>query len=162
MDLQDGMTYEHPALPGRDGRTCTYRDDVREWWYEVPLTRDYTGDANPHGPARCQWPHLLRTRLGGLNPPIGWYHFGTHAGWEGLALEFSEEKDEALMPLWERPVMNVALIDILLRGLTLVDDEDPSKGLTYCDDVSPLDVLDALGVPRNHPTLLAAYVVHSR
>lgn len=42
-------------------------------------------------------------------PPSGWYVFGTHASWttedlEGLLLEFSEEHDEAGLPLWERRV----------------------------------------------------------
>lgn len=39
-------------------------------------------------------------------PPSGWYAFGTHAGWDSKdipPLEFSEEVDEAGMPLFERP-----------------------------------------------------------
>lgn len=37
-------------------------------------------------------------------PPDGWYEFGTHAGWVNIPmLEFSEERDEAGMPRWERP-----------------------------------------------------------
>lgn len=35
-------------------------------------------------------------------PPQGWYTFGTHVDIP-VSLEFSEEKDEAGMPLWERP-----------------------------------------------------------
>lgn len=40
-------------------------------------------------------------------PPSGWYHFGTHAGWDSEdipMLEFSQERDEGGLPLWERVV----------------------------------------------------------
>lgn len=38
-----------------------------------------------------------------LNPPEGWFVFGTHA-WQKVEVEFSAELDrETLMPLWERP-----------------------------------------------------------
>ena len=38
------------------------------------------------------------------DPPSGWYVFGTHAGWDTAPpMRFSEEVDEALMPLWEQP-----------------------------------------------------------
>ena len=40
------------------------------------------------------------------DPPSGWYYFGTHAGWDSEDIpddiEFSDEKDEAGMPLFER------------------------------------------------------------
>lgn len=36
-------------------------------------------------------------------PPEGWYLFGTHVD-VPVPLEFSTETDEALMPLWERPI----------------------------------------------------------
>lgn len=45
----------------------------------------------------------------GAQVPSGWYAFGTHAGWtpedlEGLDLQFSQQVDEAGLPLWERRV----------------------------------------------------------
>lgn len=55
--------------------------------------------------SKCE--NLLRIeRLKQAGPPSGWYHFGTHAGWTSDVplLEFSDDKDEALEPLWERPV----------------------------------------------------------
>lgn len=39
-------------------------------------------------------------------PPRGWFAFGTHVDIPG-PLVFSEETDEAGMPLWERPVNRV-------------------------------------------------------
>ena len=36
-------------------------------------------------------------------PPEGWHVFGTHVD-VPVRLEFSEETDDALMPLWERPI----------------------------------------------------------
>lgn len=41
----------------------------------------------------------------GKPTPDGWFPFGSHAPypWVGL-LEFSDEKDESGLPLWERPV----------------------------------------------------------
>jgi hypothetical protein len=41
-------------------------------------------------------------------PPEGWFAFGTHVDTPG-PLEFSDETDEAGMPLWERPSENDAL-----------------------------------------------------
>lgn len=38
-----------------------------------------------------------------INPPEGWFHFGTHVEYSG-EIEFSKELGEDLMPLWERPV----------------------------------------------------------
>lgn len=46
-----------------------------------------------------------------VDPPSGWYVFGTHAGWSSddiPRLEFSGE-DEAGMPLFERPVADDGL-----------------------------------------------------
>lgn len=37
-----------------------------------------------------------------LTPPAGWFVFGTHVDRPG-PLDFSDEVDEAGMPLWERP-----------------------------------------------------------
>lgn len=40
-----------------------------------------------------------------VTPPDGWFPFGSHAPYPWIdRIEFSEEKDEAGMPLWERPV----------------------------------------------------------
>lgn len=36
-------------------------------------------------------------------PPQGWFLFGHHVEQAGVRLEFSFERDDALMPLWERP-----------------------------------------------------------
>lgn len=38
-----------------------------------------------------------------VKPPIGWSTFGTHAE-TIVRLEFSEERDENGVPLWERPI----------------------------------------------------------
>lgn len=41
-----------------------------------------------------------------VDPPSGWYTFGTHAGWDNEdipRLQFSHEQDEAGMPLFEKP-----------------------------------------------------------
>ena len=38
-------------------------------------------------------------------PPDGWFTFGSHAPYPWIErLEFSDEVDEAGMPLWERPL----------------------------------------------------------
>lgn len=38
------------------------------------------------------------------DPPDGWYHFGTHAGWDNVPpLEFSAEGEDGF-PLFERPI----------------------------------------------------------
>lgn len=40
-----------------------------------------------------------------FSPPDGWFIFGSHAPYPWIGrMEFSEAKDEAGMPLWERPV----------------------------------------------------------
>lgn len=47
---------------------------------------------------------MVKTENGWFRPaPIGWHQFGTHVD-QDVRLEFSEETDEAGMPLWERPV----------------------------------------------------------
>jgi len=43
----------------------------------------------------------------GDEPPEGWYAFGTHVD-VPVRLEFSEKTDDALMPLWERPIPSEA------------------------------------------------------
>ena len=41
---------------------------------------------------------------GWVQPPNGWYAFGTHAGWDEVPpLEFSDETGEDGLPLFERP-----------------------------------------------------------
>lgn len=42
-------------------------------------------------------------------PPEGWFTFGTHVEIPG-PLEFSDETDEAGMPLWERLVVNPVMV----------------------------------------------------
>jgi hypothetical protein len=44
---------------------------------------------------RLQWTYV--------EPPEGWFIFGTHVDTPG-PLEFSEELDEGGLPRWERPV----------------------------------------------------------
>lgn len=50
--------------------------------------------------------------------PSGWYPFGTHAGWDTEdipeKIEFSDEVDDAGMPLWERPRVNEILYRVRL------------------------------------------------
>lgn len=41
-------------------------------------------------------------------PPEGWFNFGTHVDHDG-PIEFSDEKDDAGMPKWERPVETVVV-----------------------------------------------------
>lgn len=38
-----------------------------------------------------------------VEPPPGWYTFGTHVDSPGTDLDFSAELGEDLLPLWERP-----------------------------------------------------------
>lgn len=40
-----------------------------------------------------------------MNPPEGWFVFGTHVGPDDPLVEFSEELDpEDGLPMWERPM----------------------------------------------------------
>lgn len=49
--------------------------------------------ANSRPAARQQW----------IEPPDGWFSFGSHVGCPWIPLEFSEETDEGGNPLFERP-----------------------------------------------------------
>lgn len=39
-----------------------------------------------------------------VEPPPGWFTFGTHVNEPGVELEFSVELDDEFFPLWERPI----------------------------------------------------------
>jgi hypothetical protein len=81
-------------------------------------------------------------------PPEGWSTFGTHI-YRSVPIEFSDEEDEAGMPLWERPRPPVQLV--VAAGPCGLCGKDPAAGYAstwtraggetwYChgdDDESP-------------------------
>lgn len=42
-----------------------------------------------------------------VEPPPGWFTFGTHLDFPDVPLQFSKETGEDGLPLWERPVITV-------------------------------------------------------
>lgn len=92
----------HEVLPGYTGVAhahpdCEKHGDARPRGLCIAC-QTYGGHAPDCRAAEVKYPHMIR-----VIPPAGWFHFGTHVD-EPVRLEFSEETDEALMPLWERPI----------------------------------------------------------
>lgn len=73
--------------------------------------------------------------------PSGWYPFGIHAGWDEVPpLEFSDDTDEAGMPLWERPsgvLRDAAHVETEARAKA---GEDIARAIDAADDDGNYDL----------------------
>ncbi|MFS0885224.1 hypothetical protein [Aeromicrobium sp. 179-A 4D2 NHS] len=82
---------------------------------------------------------------GEFDPPSGWYPFGTHAGWdtgEVPVMEFSEQTDDAGMPLWERPFARPLISDVRAVAAAIYasnPDFDAAGAAHGYDDIEVMD-----------------------
>lgn len=93
---------------GMDAAVLAATKAVAEWW-ETPVPGDprnyievIVDAARPA--IEKQYRDAYSARWAAIEPPEGWYVFGTHTngGLDGLVMEFSVESGEDGLPLWER------------------------------------------------------------
>lgn len=91
--------------------------------------------------------------------PRGWYQFGTHIK-DPVPLEFSEETDDAGMPLWERPAQRhdfeASYTGMVCGQMIMRDGDGDQCGLPPDHAIHVLDRHPDLQVPMDEDSTRAA------